>query len=216
VFASIRRYRMNSGSLDELVGRVDEGLAEKIAIQPGFVSYEFIDCGGGDMMTISLFNGEQRAETSRELADLWTLMRVTDLDYRRTESRRGEVMVSRAQHDALKPARARGGAKFATIRRYQLRAGDVRQLMHLVDSVFADQVVSIKGFEAYHAIDWGRGDIISVGLFRDQSPAKESDELALGFVKEDLAAFDIERTEVVGGPVCVSRAMAALLEPAHA
>jgi hypothetical protein len=36
------------------------------------------------------------------------------------------------------------------------------------------------------------------------------------FVRRELADFDIERTEVLGGEVVVSRAMAALLEPAHA
>jgi hypothetical protein len=35
-------------------------------------------------------------------------------------------------------------------------------------------------------------------------------------VREKLAAFDIERTEVLGGKVMVSRALAEVLEPACA
>jgi hypothetical protein len=46
--------------------------------------------------------------------------------------------------------------------------------------------------------------------------AEESDERALGFVRRELGDFDVERTEVLGGEVVVSRAMATLLEPAHA
>jgi hypothetical protein len=38
----------------------------------------------------------------------------------------------------------------------------------------------------------------------------------LQFVGEELGEFDIERTEVIGGEVVVSRAAAELLEPAHA
>jgi hypothetical protein len=35
-------------------------------------------------------------------------------------------------------------------------------------------------------------------------------------VREKLGAFDIERTEALGGKVMVSRALAEVLEPAHA
>jgi hypothetical protein len=35
-------------------------------------------------------------------------------------------------------------------------------------------------------------------------------------VRRELGHFGIERTEVIGGEVVVSRAMATLLEPAHA
>src|SRR5205823_6342442 len=55
MFASIRRYRTREGSMDELARRVDVGFAEEICARPGFVSYEFIDCGDGEVMTISIF-----------------------------------------------------------------------------------------------------------------------------------------------------------------
>ena len=57
---------------------------------------------------------------------------------------------------------------------------------------------------------------MSISLLRDQVAAEESDERALEFVRRELANFDIERTDVIGGEVVVSRAMATLLEPAHA
>jgi len=53
-------------------------------------------------------------------------------------------------------------------------------------------------------------------VLRDQSAAEESDERALDFVREKLGGFDIERTEMLAGEVLVSRAMAELLQPAHA
>jgi hypothetical protein len=75
---------------------------------------------------------------------------------------------------------------------------------------------AMDGFEAYHALDCGGGEIVSISLMRDQAAAQESDERAREFVRRELADFDIERTEVIGGEVVVSRAMATLLEPAHA
>jgi hypothetical protein len=65
MFASIRPYRLTRGSMEELTRRVDDGFAEEICTQPGFVSYEFMDRGEGEIMTISLFGEAQQAEASR-------------------------------------------------------------------------------------------------------------------------------------------------------
>jgi hypothetical protein len=202
--------------MGELARRVDEGLADEICGQPGFVSYEFIDCGDGEVTTISLFREALQAETSRDLAQRWTEENLDDFEFMRTEALHGEILVSRAAWDVLGPAHAAGGQKFASLRRYSLRSGSIAELMHLVDKGFADRIQQLDGFEAYHALDCGRGEILSMSLLRDQSAAEESDERALEFVREKLTGFDIERTELVAGEVLVSRAMVALLEAAHA
>ena len=59
-------------------------------------------------------------------------------------------------------------------------------------------------------------EIVSMSMFGDQAQAEESDERALQFIAEYLNRFDIDRTEVIGGEVLVSRAQARVLEPAHA
>jgi hypothetical protein len=216
MFASIRRYRLTRGEMAELARRVDEGFAEEISAQPGFISYEFIDFGDGEIMTISMFGEAQEAEASRELAQRWTVEHLDDLEFAPIEAIHGEVRVSRANDEVLSPAHALAVGKFASIRRYRLRSGDVGELMHIVDDVFADQIRDAHGFEAYHTLDCGHGEIISVSLFRDQSAAEESDDRALEFVNAHLGAFDIERTEATGGSVHVSRARSELLQPAHA
>jgi hypothetical protein len=88
--------------------------------------------------------------------------------------------------------------------------------VHIVDETFADRIGEMDGFEAYHVIDCGAGEIMSVSFFRDQATAEESDDRALEFVRAELGDFDIERTEIIGGEVAVTRAMEELLEPAHA
>jgi hypothetical protein len=216
MFASIRRYRLIAGSMDELARLVDTGFAEQISAQPGFVSYEFMDCGDGEIATISLFREAFEAEMSRDLAERWTQEHLGDFKFIRTEALHGEILVSRASPNMLEPAHAAAEQKFASMRRYALRSGSVNEVMHLVDAVFADQIQQLDGFEAYHALDCGRGEILSISLLRDQSAAEESDERALEFVRQKLSGFDIERTEMTAGEVLVSRAMAELLEPAHA
>jgi heme-degrading monooxygenase HmoA len=216
MFASIRRYRMHKGSMDELARRVDEGFAEEICAQRGFVSYEFVDCGDGEVMTISIFREAGGAARSRELARRWTDENLQDLEFTRMGAVDGEMLVSRANQEMLEPGHVGAARKFASVRHYALRDGSVAALMHKVDEIFADRIERLDGFEAYHALDCGRGEVMSISLFRDQASAEASDDLALQFVGEELGEFDIERTEVIGGEVIVSRAMAELLEPAHA
>jgi hypothetical protein len=216
MFANIRRYQLHGGALDELTRRVDEGFAEEISVQPGFVSYEFIDCGSGEVMTISVFAAAEAAEASREHARRWSDENLQDFKFTRSEPLRGEVLVSRAAEKILAPGHARARRRFASIRRYALRRGAIEELMHVVDDVFADRIEALDGFGAYHALDCGGGEIVSISVLRDQGTAEESDELALAFVRDQLESFDIAPTEVIGGEVVVSRAMAAVLEPAHA
>jgi hypothetical protein len=216
MFASIRRYRLHSGSLDDLTRLVDTDFAEQISVRPGFVSYEFLDCGDGEVMTISIFRGAEEAEGSRDLAQRWSEERLGDFEFTRTEVLHGEILVSRASQQMLDAGHATAARRFASVRRYQLRRGSVDELMHTVDEIFAEQVQGLDGFVAYHALDCESGEILSLSIFRDQPTAEESDELALRFVRDRLAAFDIERTDVIGGELVVSRAMAAVLDPAHA
>jgi hypothetical protein len=216
MFASVRRYRLIRGSCDELARLVDGGFAELIAAQPGFACYEFIDCGEGEITTVSLFGEAHEAEASRDLAQRWTAENLDDFELIRAEVLHGEVLVSRAAREMLEPTHATGDGRFASLRRYALRGGSVEELMHVVDREFADEIQRLDGFEAYHALDCGRGEIVAISLLRDQSAAEESDERALEFVRDKLGAFDIERTEMIAGGVLVSRAMADLLQPAHA
>ena len=216
MFASIRRYRLRRGSMEELTRRVDEEFAEAIGRQPGFVAYEFMDCGDGEIITVSVFRDAHQAEASRELAQRWTEQNLRDLEFNRLEALRGEILVSRAARDMLEPGHAGAARKFASVRRYQLRTGSVGELMHIVDMIFAEEIQAMDGFEAYHVLDCGNGELVSISLLRDQPAAEASDDLALEFIRRDLGDFDMERTEVIGGEVVVSRAMATLLEPAHA
>ena len=68
MFASIRRYRLTRGSMEELTRRVDDGFAEDISRQPAFVAYEFMHCGDGEITTLSVFGEAEQAEASRALA----------------------------------------------------------------------------------------------------------------------------------------------------
>jgi hypothetical protein len=202
--------------MDQLARRVDEGFAEELQAAPGFVSYEFIVCSDGKVMTISVFRAAEAAEASRDHARRWSDEQLDDYKFTRGEALRGEVLVSRASSKMLAPGHAGGLSRFVSIRRYTLRHGDLAELMHSVDEIFADRIEALPGFQAYHALDCGHGQIASISLLHDQRSAEESDELARAFVRDNLASFELEGTEAIGGEVWVSRAASELLEPAHA
>jgi hypothetical protein len=104
---------------------------------------------------------------------------------------------------------------FASIRRYRMGAGSMDDLMHLVDTEFAEQLAAMPGFVDYQAIDTGNGTICSITMFEDEEQCLRSNDLAADWVGETLGAFDVERVEVFSGDVMVSRAADRMLVPAH-
>ena len=106
MFASVRRYRLESGSIDDLLHLVDTDFAESVQEMDGFVEYQVLECGNGELITITTFKDRRSAEASMEMAADWvrdTLARKFDLA--RLEGFVGEVAVSRASEDVTVPAR---------------------------------------------------------------------------------------------------------------
>ena len=106
MFASVRRYRLESGSIDELLHLVDTDFAESVQDMDGFMEYQVLECGNGEIITITTFKDRRSAEASMEMAADWvrdTLARKYDLT--RLEGFVGEVAISRACEDVTVPAR---------------------------------------------------------------------------------------------------------------
>jgi hypothetical protein len=216
MFASMRRYRLERGSMAELACRVDEDFAEQLAAQPGFVSYEFINCGRGEFMTMSIFLTLEQAEASRELARSWAEKNREDLEFPRLEAAHGEIVVGRAAKGMLEESHVGGARKSVAIRRYRVHEGSVGELMRKIDGVFADRFEATDGFEAWHVFDCGGDEVVWISFVRDHAVAEDSDERALRFISEDLRDFGLECRVALRGELMVSRARTELLEPAHA
>ena len=106
MFASVRRYRLRSGSIDDLLHLVDTDFAESVQEMDGFLEYQVLECGNGEIVTITTFKDRRSAEESAEMAADWvrdTLTRKFDLA--RLEGFVGEVAISRASEDVTVPAR---------------------------------------------------------------------------------------------------------------
>jgi hypothetical protein len=159
MFASMRRYRLERGTMAGLARRIDEDFAEQLAGQPGFVAYELIDCGLGEFMTMSVFVTLEQAEASRELARRWAEDN-DDLEFPRVEAAHGEIAVGRAAADMLGDRHVGESPKSVAIRRYRLHEGTVDELMRKLDGTFADRLQAMEGFAAWHVFDCGGGEIL--------------------------------------------------------
>ena len=200
MFVSIRRYFVHQAPAKELAELVDQDFADRISAQPGFVSYEFLDGGEGEAVTISAFHQAVQAEDSRALARRWVDEALSDFELTTLEAVHGQVKLMHAT--AVRPPRAHPGAPtgFAAVRRARFARGSVEELVKRAEG-FARQLETLPGFYSYQVIDCGDGDIIAVSRFRERASAEQSDELAARFARTELQGFDLERNEWFGGGV---------------
>jgi hypothetical protein len=103
MYTAIREYRMTAGSVDDLMHKVDVGIADVFADQEGFLSYEVLDCGDGRIVSITTFTDRSSAQTSNELAADFVRDELGEFGLARTGHMTGEVMVSRAGSGLLEP-----------------------------------------------------------------------------------------------------------------
>jgi hypothetical protein len=104
MFASVRSYQLDQGSIEDLMHRVDEQFVPTLSRQPGFVAYQAVDTRDGTLMTITVFHDSEQAVRSNHLAAEFVAERLWDMKLRRTSVKGGEVMVSRAAREVLEPA----------------------------------------------------------------------------------------------------------------
>ena len=101
---NVRTYRVGTGSIDELMHRVDRDFAEAMAQEPGFIAYQAIRTGELTVASITVFHDAEQAKASNELAAQWIAENLRDFEIESMGRFGGEVMVSRAVAVILEPA----------------------------------------------------------------------------------------------------------------
>jgi hypothetical protein len=101
VFTTIRQYRCNPEDAHDIAHRADEQFADRLAQMEGFVAYELIDCGSGDLFTTTVFTDRAAAMRSTELAAEFVNEHLADFQMERVGAFTGEVLVNRAESNVL-------------------------------------------------------------------------------------------------------------------
>jgi quinol monooxygenase YgiN len=87
------------------------------------------------------------------------------------------------------------------IRRYQVDAASVDEVMRQVNEGFIPIIKDADGFLAYYALNAGAGEIATVSVFEDQAGAEESIRMAADWVRQNLAALLPDPPEISAGEV---------------
>jgi quinol monooxygenase YgiN len=87
------------------------------------------------------------------------------------------------------------------IRRYQVDAASVDEVMRQVNEGFIPIIKNADGFLAYYALNAGAGEIATVSVFEDQAGAEESIRMAADWVRQNLAALLPNPPEISAGEV---------------
>lgn len=101
MYAAIRQYEMGAGSVNDFMRVVDRGFANRLSEQPGFISYHVIASGDDEVVSVTLFNDEQSAVRSNELAAKFVGEYLQQFQLNLTSSMSGEVGVSRTESRVL-------------------------------------------------------------------------------------------------------------------
>ena len=92
MFMSIRTYRIGSGQLDEVVRRVDEGWADQLRSEPGFLSYHVVATGPNELVSMTACLEEDTLERVVQKSGEWVGTRLMGLDVTLKDSRMGRVV----------------------------------------------------------------------------------------------------------------------------
>ena len=92
-----------------------------------------------------------------------------------------------------------------SVRRYRLGAGSVDELARRIDAGFAHIVADAEGFVAYHLLDAGGGEVVSIKVFTTRDELTASDALTADWERGNLGDFRLSRLESTEGEVLVSR-----------
>jgi hypothetical protein len=109
--ASVRKYSVDPERVVELMHRVDERFAPRLAEMPGFVAYQAIDAGvdragEGTVLTITICSDREAADRSAEIASEFVRDELGEIEVERLEAATGAVSVNRAMSDVLGAAHA--------------------------------------------------------------------------------------------------------------
>jgi hypothetical protein len=146
MFASVRCYYVHRATPHDLAERVGEDFADRLSERPGFAAYDFLDCGDGEAMSISVFREAAQAHDSRELARCWTEEHLPDMELTITDSLHGPVLETRS---------CGGRARWASVHGHRGTSA----------ASLADALMALDGVVTCRVIDVGGGELLTVGLF---------------------------------------------------
>ena len=90
---------------------------------------------------------------------------------------------------------------YASIRRYKIKTGEKAKLNRLVKDEFVPLISGLPGFVDYYGIDAGADNWASISVFETRAGAEESNKIASGWVRTNVADLIVGPVEITAGDV---------------
>jgi heme-degrading monooxygenase HmoA len=94
---------------------------------------------------------------------------------------------------------------FASIRKYHLKPGANKELNKAVNESLLPAISSAPGFIAYHGVDSGADEWVSVTIFESREAAEASNLRAADFLHNSVSRLVVSGPEIVVGDVAISK-----------
>ena len=88
-----------------------------------------------------------------------------------------------------------------SIRKYKVNPHHKDDLIREVEAGFVPLISQAPGFIAFYVVDAGDGDLASISIFDSHAAAEESNRLAAGHIRENLATFFPSPPDITAGEV---------------
>jgi hypothetical protein len=97
---------------------------------------------------------------------------------------------------------------YASVRRYEgVDPGSVEEIVRRAEEGFVPIISKAPGFIAYYFLNVGEGVMAAIAIFEDRAGAEESNRMAAGYIKENLASLFPNPPEITAGEVAVHKTM---------
>ena len=191
-FVSVRAYEGIDPADQSDIGRiVSEGFLPIMRGAPGFIGYYLVH-SGDEMVAVSLFDSQEQASDSNELAREFVAENLAPLLPNPPRIIEGTVNVESVADDVP-------DGLFASVRIYDdYNMENLDETTARVRDIFLPALLETPGFFGYYTLNDGDGALVAISIFESEEAALASNDMAAEFVAEHLAEFDL------GTPVRIS------------
>ena len=227
-FASVRRYEgIDPADIDDLNQYVIEGFLPLIRETPGYIGYYLLPADEGVLVAVSLFETQEQASSSNELArdfvaenlapllpnppqiiegrvevEFVELLADKDMDMAEESADEAHTDDMMADEDGI-------SALFASVRIYDdYNMDSLDETSKRAREIFLPQLREAPGFFGYYTVTNGVDMLVAMNIFASEAASLASNDMARDFVAEHLAEFDLGTPSVTSGYVSAASLMA--------
>ena len=196
-FASVRVYEGIDAADQSDIGRiVSEGFLPIMRGAPGFIGYYLVH-SGDEMVAVSLFDSQEQASDSNELAREFVAENLAPLLPNPPRIIEGTVNVEAVADDVP-------DGLFASVRIYDdYNMDNLDETTARVREIFLPALLETPGFFGYYTLNDGEDALVAISIFESEEAALDSNDMAAEFVAEHLAEFDLGTPARISGNASV-------------